>query len=315
MRRILPAVLLGALALAGSAAAAPPPLDPPYLNHTVLGGHFPIRLRASMTPPVAQFGDAVTATLVLFADRKYIDPSRLRPDISFALYKPVAPPTLLKHQTGRLIVEKWTWKLRCLTTKCVPVAPPSDLAHIFHFPKARIDYLDPDGKVAWVATTRFPAIRTLSNISPGIVWYVTQNQHVKWPYQLTPAAVTYRISPAAVFWIALLLAGVCAAAAVAITTRWVMRQRRPAPVAGPAVQASSLEQALAVFFWAGQHGDETLQRKALERVAAELPMDVSDLSDMTRELAWSPETPEEDEVEAISERAGVPAHHEDGVGT
>ena len=48
-----------------------------------------------------------------------------------------------------------------------------------------------------------------------------------------------------------------------------------------------------------------MQRKALERVAAELPFDVADLSDATREIAWSPETPEEDEVEAISEKAGV----------
>ena len=80
------------------------------------------------------------------------------------------------------------------------------------------------------------------------------------------------------------------------------------------MQVSSLEQALTLFFWAGRHGDETLQRKALERVAAELPIDVSNLSDETRELAWSPELPEEDEVEAISERAGVPAHHEDGAG-
>ena len=84
-----------------------------------------------------------------------------------------------------------------------------------------------------------------------------------------------------------------------------------AVAAGPA--SSSLERALAVFFWAGRRGDETLQRKALERVAAELPLDVADLSDATRELAWSPETPEEDEVEAISERAGVPAHHEERI--
>ena len=46
-----------------------------------------------------------------------------------------------------------------------------------------------------------------------------------------------------------------------------------------------LERALALFFWAGQQGDETLQRKALERVAAELPFDVANLSDETRELA------------------------------
>jgi hypothetical protein len=305
-------VLLGALALAGSASAATSPFEP-YLNHTAIGGHYPIRIRTTMTPPVAAFGDAVTASVVVLADSRYIDPSRLRPVIDFALYQPIAPPTKLESQTGRVIEIHWAWKLRCLTAKCVPITPPSDLAHIFHFPKARFEYLDPHGKVAWTATARWPAVQAFSNISPGIVAYLNQTSHVKWQYQLTPAAVSYRISPALVFWIAVLLAGICAAAAIAITARWILRLRKPAVVA-PEAELPSLERALALFFWAGQHGDETLQRKALERVAAELPFDVSELSDETRELAWSPELPEEDEVEAISERAGVPAHQEDGAG-
>ena len=313
MRRILPAVLLGALVFAGSASAAAPSFEP-YLNRTAIGGHYPVRIRTSMTPPVAAFGDAVTATAVVLVDRRWVDPSRLRPVVSFWLYQPIAPPTKLESQTGRIVEIHWTWKLRCLTAKCVPITPPSDLAHIFHFPKARMEYLDPGGKVAWTATQQWPAIETTSNISPGIVAYLHQTQHVKWQYQVTPAAVSYRISPAVVFWIAVLLAGICAAAAIAITTRWVLRLRSPAVVAAPEMSVSSLEQALTLFFWAGRHGDETLQRKALERVAAELPIDVSELSDVTRELAWSPETPEEDEVEAISERAGVPAHQADGAG-
>ena len=69
---------------------------------------------------------------------------------------------------------------------------------------------------------------------------------------------------------------------------------------------------LSIAVWRfGRFGDETLQRKALERVADELPLDVVDLSEIARELAWSPETPEGDEVEAISERAGVPVHPEE----
>ena len=51
------------------------------------------------------------------------------------------------------------------------------------------------------------------------------------------------------------------------------------------------------------HGDETLQRKALERVADELPVEVHDLSEMYREFAWAPETPEDRDVQAISEQA------------
>jgi hypothetical protein len=313
-RILLPAALLGALALAGSAAAAARPAPPPYVKGTVVGGNFPIRVLSSVTPPVALFGDKVTASVIVLADRKWIDPTLLRPVVDFALYRPVAPPTKHESDNGRLIDIQWTWTLRCLSAKCVPIVPPSDTEHVFHFPAGRIEYLNTDGKIEWAAGARFPAVKVLSDISPSIAAFVMANRRAKWQYQLTPAAVAYRISPALVFWLAVVLAGICAAAALAIATRWVVRLRSPAPVASSGVPVSSLEQALALFFWAGQHGDETLQRKALERVAAELPLDVSDLSGVTRELAWSPETPEEDEVEAISARAGVPAHHENGAG-
>ena len=49
---------------------------------------------------------------------------------------------------------------------------------------------------------------------------------------------------------------------------------------------------------------------SLERVADELPYDVHDLSETARALAWSPETPEEEDVQEISERAGI--HHRNG---
>jgi hypothetical protein len=311
VRWILPAALLGALALAGSAAAAPP-LPPPYVIHTVIGGHAPIRVLTSVTPPVTSFGDAVTATVVVVADRKWVDPSRVRPRVQFSPYEQVAPPTSHESENGRLVEIRWAWKLRCLTAKCVPIVPPSDLRHVFHFAAARIQYLGPDGKVAWTTKTRFPAVEVLSSISPGIVTYLNVNKAVKWQYQLTPAAVSYRVSPSLLFLVAVLLSGICVAAAFVIATRWVVRLRSPVAVTGPDMSLPPLERALALFFWAGRRGDETLQRKALERVAAELPTDVSDLSNVTRELAWSPELPEEDEVEAISEQAGVPAHHEGG---
>jgi hypothetical protein len=304
-------VLLGALALAGSAAARPPQSTVPYVNHTVIGGHAPLRAVASVTPPVALFGQAVTATVVVYADRKWVDPARVRPLVRWALYQPIGPPTSHESANGRLVEMRWVWTLRCLSAKCVPIVPPSDTKHIYHLPVAQIQYLAPNGKVSWTATTRFPAIAALSNISPGIVTFLNQYKSVKWQYQLMPAAVSYRTSPTLVFWIAVLLAAICVAVALAIATRWFLRLRSPAVAAAPEAPLPSLERALALFFWAGQHGDETLQRKALERVAAELPFDVSDLSDVTRELAWSAEVPEEDEVEAISERAGVPAHHED----
>src|SRR4029077_9603703 len=91
---------------------------------------------------------------------------------------------------------------------------------------------------------------------------------------------------------------------LSLATRWAL-QFRPSRAAEDAFRSSSLERALTLFFWARAHNDETLQRKALERVADELPFDVRELSETARALAWSPETPEEEEVQEISEKAGI----------
>jgi hypothetical protein len=78
--------------------------------------------------------------------------------------------------------------------------------------------------------------------------------------------------------------------------------------------SSALERALAVLEWAHARGDETLQRKALERVAGEIVVEAplpetDELSRTARELAWSSRTPEDDEVESFSERAREQGRH------
>jgi hypothetical protein len=294
--------LLASLALAGTAAAA----GPPDVTDSVVGKK-PIRVTASITPPVQTFGNSITATVSVLADRKWIDPADLEVVTHFFPYEPARPPVEQKSQHGRYLQIEWTWTLRCLTATCVPTTPPSDLFHVFHFRAASVHVLGPDGKVAYSAAASFPDIEALSEITPGIAAYLHKYGRLQWQYVVATPPPSYRVSPTLVFWLALVVAGLFIATGVAVVVRFVVRLRSPRSTVAEA-QSSSLERALAVVFWAGGHGDETLQRKALERVAAELPFDVADLSDATRELAWSPETPEEGEVEAISEKAGVLAH-------
>ena len=69
---------------------------------------------------------------------------------------------------------------------------------------------------------------------------------------------------------------------------------------------TTLDRALAVLRYAHEHGDETLQRKAFERVAGELGVERADeLTLIARELAWSQRTPEHEEVEEFAEQARV----------
>jgi len=296
MKRALLAAALLALASAAPAAAK---------------AAKPLRATTSVSPPVQLFGNDVTAHVSVIADTERVDPTRLRVAASFAPFVAVGPPQEVQTGSGRYVQTSWTWKLRCLAAACVPIAPPSDVSHDLRFPPAQVSAPGVDGRSVYRTHAFFPAVEVVSQISPRERAFIESHKHVQWRYQLAPAAGdAYRIPPGLVFWLAVVLAGLCGAAALVLAGRWALRLRTPATSA-PALPASYLERALALFFWANARGDETLQRKALERVADELPLDVVDLSEIARELAWSPETPEGDEVEAISERAGVGVHPEE----
>ena len=295
MKRSFLAVVLVALTTAAPAAAAS---RPPKA----------LRAKASVSPPVVLFADAVIARVSVITDTTRVDPDRLRVAAKFAPFERVGPPREVQTSGGRYVQTTWTWKLRCLTAACVPIAPPSDVFQDVGFPPVQVRGVGVDGK-EYRKRAFFPGIKVLSQVSPREQAFIKAHKRIQWQYPLAPAAGdSYRLSPGLVFWLALLLAGFCGVAAFVLAGRWALRLRKPVAPAAPAVTGTQLERALALFFWANEHGDETLQRKALERVADELPLDVVDLSETARELAWSPETPEGEEVEAISERAGVPVH-------
>lgn len=302
--------LAAAAALASLAVSAPARgAVPPVHGGSALGRNVPLKVYASVDPPVHLFADAITAEVAVVADRKWVAPANLRVIPSFAPYRPSGPAAVARTESGRLLQVTWTWKLRCLTTKCLPVTKRSDFSNAFRFRPARVEYLSPSGQIRYALDARWQRVEVLSQLSPNAIAALGQHT-LKWEYQLTPLPrARYGISPSLVFWVAVALTVVLGAGGLALAGRWAL-QLRPARAERPAVPASSLERALTLFFWARAHEDETLQRKALERVADELPFDVHELSETARALAWSRDTPAEEDVEEISERAGI--HRRDG---
>lgn len=300
---VVAAAMLAGLAVA-SPANAHVPVIPLVHGGSVLGQKLPLKVYASVTPPVQRFGDPVTARVAVVADRKWVAPANVRVAAHFAPYQTAGPPTVVRAYNGRLLQLTWTWKLRCLTVQCVPETKNSDISHIFHFARARVEYVSPTGAVRYSLQAGFQPIVVYSELSPAVVKALKGHQ-INWQAPLTPvAAPRYRVPPGLAFWLAVSLAVVFGTMGLALATRWAL-QFRPKAIARSTIGASSLERALTLFFWARAHDDETLQRKALERVADELPFDVHDLSEATRALAWSPEAPDEEGVEEISERAGI----------
>ncbi|HEU5245446.1 MAG TPA: hypothetical protein VFU33_13700 [Gaiellaceae bacterium] len=299
-RAVLAAAAVAALVRVASAGAGIPPTP----GGSVLGRNLPLKVFASISPGVHLFGDPITARVAVVADRKWVAPSNVKVVVHFHPYQPAGAPTVTRTSNGRFLRLAWTWQLRCLTAKCLPKTKTSDLAHVFGFSPAHVEYLSPTGQVRYSLDARFPRIAVLSELSPSEIQAIG-NRQLRWYDQLTPVAKPhYRVAPSLLFWLALALAVVLGAAGLALGGRWAW-QFRPSRAAQAPLRGSSLERALTLFFWARAHDDETLQRKALERVADELPYDVHDLSETARALAWSEQTPEEGDVQEISERAGI----------
>lgn len=302
-RSVVAAALLAGLAVASPASGRIPPA-PPVHGGSVLGQSQPLEVYASVTQPVQRFGDTVTAQVAIVADRKWVAPANVRVAVDFAPYRSAGRPTEARVYNGRLLQMTWTWKLHCLTKQCIPETKTSNISRIFHFARARVEYVSPTGALRYSLHAAFQPIVVYSQLSPAVV-SALQGHQIDWQAPLTPvAAPSYRFSPGLAFWVPVALAVVLGTAGLALVTRWAL-QFRPKAAARSTFTSSSLERALTLFFWARAHDDETLQRKALERVADELPYDVHDLSATARALAWSPESPDEGEVEEISERAGI----------
>jgi hypothetical protein len=296
------AVAAVALTLAAPAAARLPVFE----SGSVVGEGMPLKAYATVTPTVHLFGDEVTARLAVIADAKWVEPSRLRVHTSFEPYRPLRRATVTRVQVGRFAQVTWTWTLQCLTTPCAPRIPPSERYHDFRFKTIFIDYLAKDGKRVFGLTATWPKVEVQTQVSPGMRQYMAETNRLNWRFHTTPiAAPAYRVSPSTLFWTALGFAGALGLAALALAWRWYRAVRprsvREVTVAPP---ATTLERALQLLAWAHATGNETLERKTLERVATELDIEsVDELSQAARELAWSQRVPRDEDVETLAERA------------
>jgi hypothetical protein len=299
MRRTLLLTAAALLVLAAPAAAS----LPVFKAGSSVGEGVPLKAYATITPTVHLFGDSVTAKIAVVADTKWIDPARLRVTANFTPYESTKT-SVLRVTVGRFAQVTWTWTLRCITAPCVPRLPPSDKFHVFKFPPARVEYDSKARKPAYGINASWPPVEVLSQVSPGVAAFLRKTNRLNWRLGMMPvAAPTYRVSPALLFWSALAFAAVLGLMALWLARRWYLLVR-PRPAVFHAEPGTPLERALAVLRYAHEHGDETLQRKAFERVAGELGVERADeLTRIARELAWSPRTPEDEEVEEFAEQA------------
>lgn len=265
---------VAALLLGPSASGAPAPVRP-------------LGVRASFAPGAVEFGDTVTAQVVVTMDDHAVRESSLR-----VVYG-VAPLTQLgravaRHTTrGALSVATYELRAACLSDACIASSGRRSVAPS----PVRADVTRRDG-THLSATAAWAPLVVSSRISP------TDLTRAQPPFRadLTPPPPTYRTRPAvlaaALDGAALLLAA-CAAALVAAA---LLRTRRPR--SEPA--RDELTRALALAR-AARNRPEPDRRTAAGYVARLLARRDERLAHTADELAWSRPAPSSDSLTELVE--------------
>ena len=275
----------------------------------MLGRNLPLVAFGSISPPVHLFGDPITVKVAVVADRKYVAPGNVRVLVHFAPYQPVAPPTVTRSSSGRFLQLTWTWTLRCLTVQCLPQSRTEPVLPRLLLPPRAHRVRVAAGHGSLRAQRALPAGRGPVPAQPERASTPSRIHTLVWGDHITPVSRPH----------------VSRRSGSRLLARSRARDRarggRPGArhslgAAVPSVQVRGVDASVLLprasahaLLLGRAHDDETLQRKALERVADELPFDVHELSETARALAWSPETPDTEDVEEISERAGISRHN------
>jgi hypothetical protein len=302
-------VLLGALALGAAAILVVALLsrsEQPSSTTALPNGKL-LAASADLFPQSFLFGQPVHVRIDAVVDHRKLDPRRVRLDANWSPYTPVTPSTRSSTDVGNYTRLRWQVDLHCLDLQCVPqvgssvrnVFQPTTVRYLGHVSGVA----SPSITVTWpnvIAWSRMDAIdqerkavvrKTGTVVSRQIAAYVPP-----WHVSTALAAVSYRINPSALFWVALAGALALMAGAALCLRPWLPAGgwlRRAPPL-------TKLERALAAVERA--RGKPVEERKALELLAVELRSSGEPrLAWTATELAWSPALPEPERTAALAD--------------
>ena len=248
----------------------------------------PVAASTSISPDFPAFADRVTADLQVRVDRRRVDLGSVRVDARFTPYRALGAPSRSQSGSGHSMIIRYRYVLNCLEHDCLP-----QHGKTFLFPKAQVSYR---GKESGKVTADWPGLVVASRLQP------TDIKRPQLRDGLRPLpAVSYRVSPA---MLGLGLGG--AAVLLILTASGLVAAGRERPVLAAAPETngsrSPLEAALALVRQAAAAGDPVMQRKALERLAAELRRArLLKLARSARRLAWAEPLPQRQATEELAD--------------
>lgn len=250
----------------------------------------PLSVRAFFDPPSVQFGDAIAAHIVVLADRRAVDTSRLGIVYDLSPLSRLGAPDVSRSTRGRLLTVSVTVHLVCLAEQCLSRDGPRRLrlaAVRGEAPRlgggmtrtsTRWPLLELRGRVvaADLARSRLP-LRSDTNLPP----------------------VTYRVAPATLSLLLEILAVVLLAAGLALAARQAIAHTRRRRTRDP---RSDLDRALALVRDAQARSAQD-RRLAVGLLARLLRSRDVALAHDAGELAWSEPQPAPEALGSLAERA------------
>jgi hypothetical protein len=246
-------------------------------------GEEPIVGSAFLQPEQHLFADAVRARLELVVDGSRVDPGSIEIGANFAPYRQLRPVEITRSESGPLTRIRYDYLLGCLVARCLPQGPGR-----VELGSVAVNYTRRGSPVADAASIEWPPLRAAGRIDPNEL----ENAALRAELRNLPAP-SYRVSPRAVQFVALILAVLFAAGAAILILRLLPLDRVAARLGARwADKRSPLEQALALVRESAASGSTEEGRRALERLAVELRRVRNPaLAQEAGRLAWSRRSP------------------------
>jgi hypothetical protein len=256
---------------------------------------------STITPQSSLFADPLSAEVDVTVDPRRIDPASVQLTPSFAPFTVRSQSRRIDTGVGAAAIVRFRYAIECTVPACVPLMGKSSAAgaqtNSIVLPASKLGMRLRNGttlakSVAW------PPITVHSRLTDEEVGFSTP----RLPPSFTPPVVSWRLSPDLVGGLSLavavllLLGAGALVASVAAGDTTVLRLRRPS-------RLSPVERALRLAEHAAASGEQEEERKALERLSAELERSGhAELANRARSLAWSEHEPEP-EPEGLSSLA------------
>lgn len=288
--------VVAAVVLAGAAAAGVLLLGQSAAQRPLVPTQ-PLTVRASVAPQTAQFGDELTARVVVLVDRSAVRAGSVRIDDALAPLTQLGEEHTTRAQHARLEVISTDVPAACLAQACVADAGET----LIGLPRVTVEATTTRGGTLRV-TARRPQLHVASRVAASDL-----GRAAKPPFRsdALPSPPTYRLAPRTLELVLDCVAAMLAAAAVGLAA-WaafaLSRRRRPVPT--PDALAVALRR-----MRESQARPPSERRRALGVLSRLLDARDRRLAGAASEMAWSEATPEPEALTALATRVERTVEH------